>query len=296
MYAQHGREYQKLHKLHNNVNKGLSVPIIGTRTPTFSYATGSQPQISFLNLSVSTSNLSGKPSSDYGDGWMDDFPSPSLLLDNNRSNSKRLLERNIPQAPEKAAFDGDSASSHAGHEDDGDWTKTFNEEKRKTIDLKPRCCAIDQRGTSTPPLPKLPRVVFGKWEGMKSIGSDDRLFCSVDSPEKTTSPLEKRKLAASPEPLRPEEKPDIERRSRTVSPQIFRYSSDNEFHRAKKRRVSDSSNEQVLLLSIDEAGQSQPSLKVRRPISEASKGPQPVWVDECDPDFVAEDADFMGFI
>ena len=242
-YGQHGpREYRKLHRLHDNVNKGLSVAIIGAKTPTFSYAAGLQPQISFLNRSVRTSKPNDKPSSDYDDGWMDDLPSPSSLLDNNRSKSKRLLEGNIYQAADEVALDGDSSPRPADHEDD-DYSATIsNDTRRKTIDLDNRRCAADQREMENLPLPELPIMTFGQWDGIKSIESDDRLFCSVDSRPQTISPLEKRKLAAGPESPRPKEKLGVERRSRTVSPQISGDLSKDDFHKAKKRRVSDSPN------------------------------------------------------
>lgn len=256
-YAQHGpHEYRKLHRLHTDVNKGFSVPIIGAK---LSYAARSQPQISFLNHSVSSSNPNSKPSSGYDDGWMDDFPSPSSLLDNSRSNSKRLLETKNFQAADKAALGGDSASSHANHQDDDDPAITLADEKCKKTDLNARCYEIYQGGISTPPLPKLPRVAFEQWQGIESISSDNRLFCSVDSPQQATSPLEKRKLAAGPELLRPGEKLDVKRRSRTDSPQVLGSSLENDSHWAKKRRVSDPSNEQVVLVSIDGVSQSQPS-------------------------------------
>lgn len=297
-YAQHGpREYRKLHRLHTDVNKGVSAPIIRGRTPTFSYTTGSQPQISFLNHSVSTSIPNCKPSSDYDDGWMDDFPSPSVLLDNDKRNGIHPLACNFSsRAVEKAALDGDLASIHADHEDDDNPATILRDKKRKTIDLESSPYAIDQRETCTSPLPELPRVVLVQREDLQCNESDDRPFCSVNSPQQTTSPLEKQRLAADPEVLRLKETPAIERRSRTDSPQIFRNSSQNDGPRAKKRRVSDSSSDQVVLLSTDEASQSQSFLK--RPTSSggSSKDPQSRLLEESEPDFVTEERGFMGFI
>lgn len=296
--AQHRpREYRKSHGHRTNMNNGLSVPISRARTQTFSCAARSQPQISFLNCTVSTSNPNDKTSSVHGEVWMDDLPSPSLLLDNNRSNSKRLLGSNLSsQVANEAALEGNLTSSHADHENDENPGIISNDEIRKTNDINPHRSATDQRGTGTPPLPGLPRAAFGPWEGIKSIESDGRLFFSTDNPQQTTSPLEKRKLAAGPELMPLREMLDTERRSRTFSPEIFGNSSQNDFHKAKKRRVSDSSIDQIFLLSTDDGvSQSQSSPKASGPSDEAPKGPQPLWADECDADFVWEGADFMEF-
>lgn len=219
-----------------------------------------------------------------------------MLLNPNRSNIELLTERNIPQVAGGTAIDGGSASRHADHEDEGNSTTMLKMSKRQIANLETRYCTIDQRETSTPPLPELRRFVSGQWEDMKSLGSDDRLFYSAGSLEKTTSPLEKVKLVASQEILRPKEISDNKRRSRTISPQIRRGSPDNDVHTAKKRRVSHSSNEQAYLLSIDEAGQPKPSMKARASIDQTSRGPQPAWVDELSPDSMAEDTDCVGFI
>lgn len=292
-YPQHGRcGYRELHRPHANVKQGVTVPIIRARTPTFSYAAGSQPQISFLNHSISTSNPNSKPSSDYDDdGWMDDFPSPSLLLDIDKSNSIHLLECDFSfQAAEKAALDGDSASIHADYEDVDNPATTLNDKKRKTIEFEASPYATDQRETSTPPLPALPRVILEHREDFQCIESDDRLFCSVGSHQLTTSPMETRKMSACPELLRLKETPLVEGRSSTVSPEIFGNSSENDYPKAKKRRVSNSSGEQGLLSSINRASQFQPCLRATGPNSQSSKGPQSLWVEESDPDIAEEEA------
>ena len=239
------------------MNKGVSAPIIRARTPTFRCAAGSQPQISFSNHPVSTSVPNGEPSSGYDDGWMDDFPSPSILLDKDSRNSVYPLGCIFSSpAAEQAASNGDSASIHAGFEDDHIPAITLSDKKRKVIELECGPCAIDQRETSTSPLPELPRVALVRREGLQCIESDDRLFCSVNSPKQTTSPIEKRKLAADPEVLRLKETPTVERRSRTGSPQIFGTSSGSDCPRAKKRRVSIASIDQVVLLPVDTASRS----------------------------------------
>lgn len=279
------------------MNKGVSAPIIRAKTPIFSNVAGFQPQISFLNHSNSTSIPNGKPLSDDDDGWMDDFPSPSILLDNDKSRSMHPVGCSFSsQAAEKAALAGDSVSINVDYEDVHNPISTLNSKKRKTIDPEASPCAVDQRETSTPPLPEISRVVLVQQEGLQCVESDDRLFCSVDTPQQTTSPLEKQKLAIDPEVLQLKETPAIERRSRTISPQICGNSSENDCPRAKKRRMSGSSSDQVVLLSIDRVSQHPTFLNTPKSSGESSKGPQSRLAEELVHDFVTEEGGFMEFI
>ncbi len=74
------RDYIKLHQLHEKMTKASPVPTIGHTKPSYSYPKGEQPRISFLSEAADHESPLGKTSSDYGDTWMDDLPSPSALL------------------------------------------------------------------------------------------------------------------------------------------------------------------------------------------------------------------------
>jgi hypothetical protein len=270
------------------------MPIIANKTPNFSYAMGSQPQLSSLNLSAITANRSEKFPSDYDDSWMDDFPSPSLLLDRNRSHDKLLTERSIPRANDPSAFDSHPAY-HADYEDNSDSKSLLNYEKRQMVDLEAQYCRLDQRERGARPLPKLSMFISGKGEGMASTKSNDRLFCSTDSPEKMVSIPEKGELASSPVILQPKGTPGTGRRSRTVTPQIHRYASEDEFHLPKKRRIGQLSNEHIPPISSDNPRQPRSPMKVRGPFSQPPRRSTSAWADELDPGFVAEQADVVDF-
>lgn len=79
-----------LNRLHSNVQKSPPVDLITKNKPGFSYAKGSQPSLSFLDESVEGLD---KISSDYDDGWMDDLPSPSDLLQNATPAASSLPSR-----------------------------------------------------------------------------------------------------------------------------------------------------------------------------------------------------------
>lgn len=268
------------------------MPIIANKTPTFSYTIGSPPQLSFLNPSVTSANRSEKPSSDYDDSWMDDFPSPSLFLDRNRSHDKAPAETNIPQAGDTAVSDGDPAC-HADYEDKCDSTSLLRNEKPQTVDLEVQHSRPDRRERSAPPLPKLSMFVSEKWEGMTSAKSDDRSFCSTDGPEKMNSLPEQDELTSSPGILQPKETPDTGRRSRTVTPQICRYASKDDFHLPKKRRIGLISNEHVPPVPSDNQGQPRSPMEDGEPTSQSRLRSTSAWADKLDSGFVAERADFV---
>ncbi len=293
-YAQNGPyEYRKLHKLHTSVNKRSSVPNITLKPSTVSYATGLQPQEAFLNRSFSKSDWVDQPSSDYGDGWIDDFPSPSLLFDGNKSQCNAPTERDTPYVPEKVAFDGDSVSRRAEHYEDGNSAVIVSNEKSQSIDLEAPQGSVDRWENSPPTLPKLPRVVSGQLDCVVTVGSDGKLFCSTDSPEKTSPLLGKRGSIASLEIKRSKERPDAERRSGTLSPKIRRYPSDHDSHMVKRQRVDHSSTPSP---PLGEAGQHELCMDTMESISEASRRPWPIWEDGFHPDTIAEAAYFAGTI
>jgi len=80
-YAKVGpRDYKSLHRLHQKVNKPGPARILPQIKPKFSYTQGDQPQFSFLGSTSRMPMDTDHTSSDYGDGWMDDLPSTSVLL------------------------------------------------------------------------------------------------------------------------------------------------------------------------------------------------------------------------
>ena len=91
-YAKDGpRDYKSLHRLHRKVNKPTSARVLLQTKPTFSYAQGDQPCLSFLGNTSKVPHNADHTSSDYGDDWMDDLPSTSALLDHDTGVQKELI-------------------------------------------------------------------------------------------------------------------------------------------------------------------------------------------------------------
>ena len=76
-----------LNSLHSSVPETAPVKVKPQKRPSFSYARESSPSLSFLDEAVQGV---GKFSSDYDDSWMDDFPSPSALLQNTTLAASQL--------------------------------------------------------------------------------------------------------------------------------------------------------------------------------------------------------------
>ena len=74
------KAFRRLDRLHESVTKGRTAPVAIKNLPSFDYAKGGQPQISFLNQDASAGKASDNPSTNYDADGMGDLPSPSALL------------------------------------------------------------------------------------------------------------------------------------------------------------------------------------------------------------------------
>ena len=75
------RSHKELDKLHKGIATGPLVPTVANKTPQYSYTKGEEPDISFLSKSSLAKDSASQASSDYGDSWMNDLPSPSAFLE-----------------------------------------------------------------------------------------------------------------------------------------------------------------------------------------------------------------------
>ncbi|KAI9648924.1 ATP-dependent DNA helicase MER3 [Ciborinia camelliae] len=80
------RDYRKLHNLHSSIQKDSSVRL-PKNAPTFSYASGEMPNLSFMNTGNSKNEQ--KDELDPFDSDENEFPSPSALLSSDKQASRR---------------------------------------------------------------------------------------------------------------------------------------------------------------------------------------------------------------
>jgi len=217
-YAKVGpRDYKSLHRLHQKVNKPGPARILPQIKPRFSYTQGDQPYFSFLGSTSGIPIGTGHVSSDYGDGWMDDLPSTSVLLGQNahfqegpNSTSIQLL-KNAPADnwPESTGAVGEEANSPF-EEDVSDLEATliglddsramashrFETSETSTARGQPgnNGCSFgqndDEKGRSSPSL--FSSAAPNRAGPATTSRREERLFLSTDSPEKTPTALKRR--------------------------------------------------------------------------------------------------------
>ena len=184
------REYKKLHRLHEKVNRGPPAKLISQTKQSFQHSRGVMPQPSFLEQETGACEAS-LLSSDYDDDWLDDLPSTSVLLgkpteeeiQSKTACSERSFEEEISDI-EAAMVGLDDSASIARNaeayrtttlpEGDNDWN-TYS------------ACEEQDNPLNDPPL------LRGSLDRSKA----ERLFLSTDSPERPVHPASKRRANES---------------------------------------------------------------------------------------------------
>lgn len=277
-YARNGpRDYRKLHRLHDSVNKGSAVPLIPSKKATFSYKDGDNPIVSSFasaNKNIETNN---EISSDYDGGWIDEFPSPSEIFGMEKKNMRTFSSTGQTRKLDPEDFDDFSdlelelsEPKKLAHPDDYEGNDSANAPVRVLEDVKNR-----KDADKGPKCIKLSSVEKLNFEQPSCSTSDDRLFLSTSSPEKPLSLPEKRKstYAAEAGNRLNEEVPVAKRRRVSMQP--------------SGQDPDPSSIGETQALSVVQ----QPG-----PMIQKSGRPRPAWVNEFDPEFIAEYADFVEFV
>lgn len=285
-YAKYGpRDFRKLHNLHKSVSKGPLVPTITKTKPSFSYARGERPNISFLPHEVETSEPTDKIL-DYGDDdWMDDLPSLSSLLSKKQENSGCLSTKDHPinSNPE--------IEKNSSDYEDGFSFSDIVELNRNSSDSKSQGQKAGWNEDSDELLPILTQSV--KFSQHRNLGiaieSDDRLFCSTDSPEK---PTQSQAIQAEVPPSR---RILVAGKRIGVDPLESEFSSGNT-RVSKRQKSSNQKQQEPIQGSNTKADQSQTRPKVVDTAIQSLGRPRPAWVDDFDPEFIAEYADFVEFV
>ncbi|KAI4258694.1 MAG: hypothetical protein LQ352_001120 [Teloschistes flavicans] len=191
------RAYRSLHRLHEKTNSSSKPSIASNTRPTFSYKKGEQPSFTFLSQLVDSEGKVEGPSSDYGAGWMDDLPSPSILIraSNNKANGSN--ERTIDHDRLRREDDG------YGYQDNDDDMENASKAQARVHDSHEETPAVfdgraeDKMGTLDLDEDFEVSGYFNQGSAdHKTIDADDsRLFMSTDSPEKPSNAPMKRKTS-----------------------------------------------------------------------------------------------------
>lgn len=278
-------DYKKLHRLHKSVNKGPAAPIISTRQKPFSHEkieerSGSPCAINYLKAP-------NRRSSDYDSAGIDEFPSPSAILCLDKKFAGTLSTTTSNQDSYVPAFEDDFSDvelevlgkKQATAQDDHTRTGLAYAGLRDYANVMSHDIR-DKGSTRSEQLPILPtaKSTFDEPSPFKSDG----LFFSTSNPEKVAPSLEKRKSRYK------QETETFDTRNESM---------------AKRRKISKLVSEQVLqqsgrVLQPSTGGNDQDVTPAQAPgpILQKSGRPRPEWVDEFDPEFIAEYADVVEFI
>ena len=275
-HDQHGRESngnnEALRRLHEDTNGALSSRVTVRTQPSFSYADGKEPHVSFLDDTTGNATPYGKTSSDYSNPWMDeaDLPSPSALVANDRSDiSENRVGAAACGSPSPVLNDhnfdlevdmtdmSDSATLEAPH------SPLVRQDYSTLPTLRSTAKELSSTLTGISNEAKLNLERRSDW---RSVDVEEKLFLSTDSPEKLPRQAEKRVASESEvEPLS-FNAPDTKRQKTRLEPSA-----------GFSQRPND-----------DENVGAQPKVKL--------KDGHPAWVYDFDPDFIAEFEDVAEFV
>ena len=267
-YAKIGpRDYRKLHRLHDSVNKGPGVPLIPKKKISFPQKEKEKPQPLTPSHTFDNIKPNNAASSSCGSGWTEEFPSPSAMLVWEKNSTQTASSPIVNQSSDLLTFEEDFPELEI--------ERLEKQNPAGFVDSKGEDLAypIDEQDSMVDSSQELPAPLnLNKASPLKNV---DRLFSSTESPRKMLTPPEKRKFTYEPE------------KGNTT---------DEGLHDAKRRRVSTQTGEEVLQASS--TGENQASIPLPRPspIIQKSGRPRPAWVDDFDPDFVADYADIVEFI
>lgn len=279
-------DYKKLHRLHESVNNGPAAPIISSRKKPFCHEKAEEPRS--LSGATNYPEAQTRRSSDYDSAGMDEFPSPSAILCMGKSFAGTLSTTVVNQKLDVPGFEVDLSDLEL---------ETFGEKKVAEHDDRTSTGLTDvgfgdavdvmdhdggDKESMRPDALPILLTANPTFDKTSPFSSDGRLFFTTSSPEKISSSPEKRKS--------------------TCAQEMDSFVRSNE-SMAKRLKVGKPPPDQVLqplgrVLQPLTAGKDQriPPAQAPDPIIQKSGRPRPEWVNEFDPEFIAEYADVVEFI
>lgn len=266
-------EYGKIHRLHENVCKGpLALTLPCSRTiPTVKRS--GKFQVPSLTCNVGGGRVRTECSSDYDWNWMDELPSSSELLGREKNRTEALNTTKPSRTSdmlglEEVFSDVELESSRSKILAN----RSLKPEKAASVQSYVNDIYQDEIDGSNW-LEEQP--VLAPAESLTIQGSPAKsevsLFCSTASPNEITAPSTKRKILDLSE-------------------------TESTFLRTKKRKVSMQSTEQIPQPSTVDENEASKTVREPSQIIQRTGRPRPGWVNEFDPEFIAEFADFVEFI
>lgn len=269
-------EYGKLCRLHESVCKGSSAFTMPCSRIIPRFKRSEQFQVPSMSCNVEGSQVRAECSSDYDWDWMDEFPSSSELLGREKNRAEASDKRKPIQTSDMLALEEVFSDVEL---------EASRSDIPTNMSLKPEKAARVQSSVTDLPQNEIHRSDYPEEQPelaptasftnqVSPLKSETSLFCSTTSRNEVTAPSTKRKML------------DFSETESTLQSGLL----------TKKRKVSTQSIEQIHEpLAVDE---NEASKAVGEPsqIIQRTGRPRPEWVNEFDPEFIAEFADVVEFI
>ena len=284
---------RSLNRLHDNVAKGSMAPVAIKKQPRYEFTQGRQREISFLDKDVSAGKLSDNPSTDYDVDWMNDLPSPSVLLGKPLENPSYLPEHTLvdhgrsspgglPSPFDLVCQKDATIENHTDNDllEDFDLSQLSDEASDVEVAMIGPSDSVSMQQTAVcqmssqaeafpdmlpPPSEHTPKLHHNHTFAAETSGTS-KLFLSTDSPEKVEELAHKRKAAVAGQN---EDLP--------ASSQVTKRTKGGD-ERDQTRRPPP--------VTEKEANAPGPIVKTG----------QPAWVYDFDPAFIAEWQDIVDFV
>ena len=284
---------RSLDRLHDNVTKGSMAPVAIKKQPCYDFTQGRQPEISFLNKDASAGKSSENPSTDYDVDWMNDLPSPSVLLGKPLENPSCLPEHTLvdhgrsspggrPSPFDLNCQNNATIGNHADNDSLEDFGLSQLSDEASDIEAamiglsdsvsmqQTAACQMSSQAEACPdmlppPSEHTPKLHHSHTFAAETSGTS-KLFLSTDSPEKVEELAHKRKAAVV------DQNEDLSPSSR-----VAKRTKGGDEH-GQTRRPSPGTEKEA---------------NVPGPIV---KPGQPAWVYDFDPAFIAEWQDIVEFV
>lgn len=269
-------EYGKIHRLHESVCKGspaLTMPCLRT-IPSFKRS--EQFQIPSLSCNAEGSQVRTECSSDYDWNWMDEFPSSSELLGRGKKRAEASNKTKPSQTSEMLGLE-EVFSDVEPETSRSDTSANRSLKPEKAANVQSSVNDINQneihRSDYLEEQPALaPTASFTNQ--VSPLKSEISLSCLTTSPNEVTAPSTKRKIL------------DLSKTETIFQGGLL----------TKKRKLSTQLIEQILEPSAVDENEASKAVGEPGQIIQRTGRPRPEWVNEFDPEFIAEFADVVEFI
>lgn len=257
-------EYGKLHRLHESLCKRSSALTMPCSRIIPSFKRSEHFQASSQLCNAEGSQVRTECSSDYEWNWMDEFPSSSELLGRGKNRAEASNKVKPSQISDMLALE-DVFS-------DKELEANRSLEPKKAASVQSSVTDLHQNEIQEEQPALAPTASFTNQ--VSPLKSESSLFCSTTSPNEITVPSTKRKIIALSET-----ESSIQGGLLTKKPKVTT-------HLTEQIPEPPAINEKEASKAVGEPSQ----------IIQRTGRPRPEWVNDFDPEFIAEFADVVEFI